>query len=37
MTIIRSYSPISMMMRMRSGMCMVRCASVKGSPCFVSG
>jgi len=27
---------ISMMMRMRSGMCMVRCASFKGSPCSIS-
>ena len=25
-----------MMMCMRSGMCMVRCASENGSPCFIS-
>jgi len=35
---IRSFRKMmDMMMCMRSGMCMVRCAEVHGSPCFISG
>ena len=34
---IRSFQMMmDMMMCMRSGMCMVRCASEDGSPCFIS-
>lgn len=33
----RSYVTVmDMMMCMRSGMCMVRCAENSGSPCFIS-